>query len=87
MKKPGDKQGRTYAQFFIEALVNRAIAKSDVLIKEVLDRVEGRVGRSDEESQREHGVKVTVVPRMAGADFPRVTPVFWMLYSDNKRGT
>ena len=36
-----DKKGRQYAQLLIEAMVTRAIKKSDTLIKEIFDRVEG----------------------------------------------
>jgi hypothetical protein len=40
---PNDPQKRSYAQLFIEAVMKRAIAKSDVLAKEIFDRIEGKV--------------------------------------------
>ena len=42
-KVPGDKKNRMYIEKFVEAMVERAIKKSDVLMKEILDRVEGKV--------------------------------------------
>jgi hypothetical protein len=64
-RRPGDKRHRTYAQALIEAALNRAIAKSDVLAKEIFDRIEGRVGPVENDIQRQPGVRVIVldVPR------------------------
>jgi len=42
-KVPNDPQKRTYEELFIEAITKRAIGKSDVLAKEIFDRVEGKV--------------------------------------------
>lgn len=47
-KVPGDPKGRSYAQQFIESMVKRAIAKSDVLAKEIFDRIDGKVWRPTE---------------------------------------
>ena len=40
---PNDPHKRSYAQLLIEATVKRAISKSDVLVKEIFDRVEGKL--------------------------------------------
>jgi Family of unknown function (DUF5681) len=40
---PGDKLGRSYAQLLIASIVKRAIKKSDILAKEIFDRIEGKV--------------------------------------------
>ena len=40
---PHDKQRRQYVDLLIESMVKRAIAKSDPLIKEIFERVEGHV--------------------------------------------
>jgi hypothetical protein len=39
---PGDAQGRMYAELFAEAGLKRAISRSDVLYKEIYDRLEGK---------------------------------------------
>ena len=39
-KVPGDPEGRRYLEKLVESMVERAIAKSDVLVKEIFDRVE-----------------------------------------------
>jgi hypothetical protein len=41
-KVPGDAQGRLYAELFVEAGLKRAISRSDVLYKEIYDRLEGK---------------------------------------------
>jgi hypothetical protein len=40
---PNDPHRRSYAQLLIEATVKRAISKSDVLVKEIFDRIEGKL--------------------------------------------
>jgi hypothetical protein len=42
-KVPKDPEGRIYLEKLVEAMVKRAIKKSDVLVKEIFDRVEGKV--------------------------------------------
>jgi len=49
-KVPGDPKGRTYAQLFISQVISRSITKSDVMAKEIFDRVEGRASLSDEDA-------------------------------------
>ncbi len=49
-KVPGDPKGRSYAQLFISQVLGRAITKSDVMAKEIFDRVEGRASLSDEDA-------------------------------------
>jgi hypothetical protein len=45
-KIPGDKTGKTYAEALIEQMLHRAMKKSDFLIREIFDRVEGKVPRA-----------------------------------------
>ena len=59
------KSGKQYAQLLIEAMVMRAIAKSDTLVKEIFERVEGRVP-NDPAQGAQFGNTVVVV------DIPRV---------------
>ena len=61
---PNDPQKRKYARLFIESCVKRAITKSDVLAKEIFDRVEGKASMS-EEDQASRGISVIImdVPR------------------------
>ncbi len=58
-----DKKGRQYAQLLIEAMVKRAIAKSDTLVKEIFDRVEGHVASAEETSQSHGNVIIVDIPR------------------------
>ena len=62
---PGDPEKRKYYQLMVEAFVKRAITKSDVLMKEAFDRIEGRVSISDEEAEAIRGVRTIIldVPR------------------------
>ena len=59
-----DKKGRQYAQLLIEAMVKRAIAKSDTLVKEIFERVEGHVP-NDPAAAAQFGNRIIVV------DMPR----------------
>jgi hypothetical protein len=45
-KFPNDPQGRTYGDLFIEAGLRRAISRSDVLFREIFERIEGPVERN-----------------------------------------
>lgn len=40
---PNDPHRRSYAQLLIESMVKRAISRSDVLVKEIFDRMEGKL--------------------------------------------
>ena len=64
---PGDKKKRSYAQKFIDSVLHRAIKKSDVLAKEIFDRIEGKLSYSAEE-QGKPGVQVIILdaPRPEG---------------------
>jgi hypothetical protein len=62
---PGDPKKRSYAQLFIESVMKRAITKSDVLAKEIFDRIEGKIPQIGEESTTTVGVKVVIL------DLPR----------------
>lgn len=64
-KVPNDPQKRNYYHLLIEAFVKRAITKSDVLVKEIFDRIEGRVAPNEEEALGKIGVEVVVL------DIPR----------------
>jgi len=52
---PGDKNGRTYGDLFIEKLVRRACNRSDTAAKEIFDRVEGKALQRMELSGPEGG--------------------------------
>jgi hypothetical protein len=58
-----DKSGKQYAQLLIEAMVRRAIKKSDTLIREIFDRVEGHVANTEETSQFRGNVIIVDIPR------------------------
>jgi hypothetical protein len=45
---PNDPEGRCYAQLLISEAVKRAIDSSDVLVKEIFDRIEGKPHQSAE---------------------------------------
>jgi hypothetical protein len=89
MKIPGDRKGRTYYQLMIERGIDRATMKSDVLWKEVFDRIEGAVPRifTDEEGTLERGVRVVVVdvarPKR-GVELEDVGPGPLVVHSDGK---
>ena len=65
MRVPNDPQKRTYAQLFIESITKRAITKSDVMAKEIFDRVEGKLSYYGEADEGRPGITVVVldVPR------------------------
>jgi hypothetical protein len=73
---PGDPEQRSYKKLLVQTLVKRAITRSDVLMKEIFDRVEGRVRLNDEETAAQLGVKVVVidVARPDYSDLINVTP-------------
>ena len=56
-KVPGDKLGRSYAQLLIASVVKRATKKSDILVKEIFDRIEGKVA-TPEPGKADTGVRV-----------------------------
>ena len=58
-----DKKGRQYAQLLIEAMVKRAISRSDTLVKEIFDRVEGRITRAEETSGSRGNTIIIDIPR------------------------
>ena len=58
-KVPHDPKGRMYLEKFVEAMVTRAIKKSDFLMKEILDRVEGKVP-TDPAEAAQYGVKIII---------------------------
>lgn len=60
---PGDPQGRTFLQLMVEASLKRAIQKSDEMVKEIINRIEGkqRPLDEDEDVQAARGVKVVIV--------------------------
>lgn len=51
-KVPNDPQGRNYAKLFIQSVLQRSITKSDVMAKEIFDRIEGKASMSDEDAAR-----------------------------------
>jgi Family of unknown function (DUF5681) len=57
-----DKSGKQYAQLLIEAMVKRAISRSDALIKEIFDRVEGRIAKAEETSAPRGNVIIMDIP-------------------------
>lgn len=59
-----DKSGKTQAEKLVQAVVARAIKKSDLLVKEVWERVEGKAPASDELDP--NSARVTVI-----LDIPR----------------
>lgn len=53
---PEDKHGRQFAQQLIRKWFDRAMAHSDVLMMEMLNRIEGKLApESAEERREEHG--------------------------------
>lgn len=51
-KVEGDPKKRKYARLLVEAAVKRAVQKSDILMKEIFDRIEGKASMSDEDAAR-----------------------------------
>ena len=69
---PGDKQHRTFLEKLVEETVKRAIKKSDVLVREIFERVEGKV--APDETQANMGVQVILmdgIPRPDRSQFYR----------------
>jgi hypothetical protein len=58
-----DKKGRQYAQLLIAAMVKRAISRSDTLVKEIFDRVEGRILPAEETSGSRGNTIIIDIPR------------------------
>ena len=58
-----DKSGKQYAQLLIEAMVKRAISRSDTLVKEIFDRVEGRIPPAEETSGSRGNTIIIDIPR------------------------
>jgi hypothetical protein len=70
---PKDKHKRQFAQKIIRAWYDRAVSTSDVLLIEMLDRVEGRVApQSAEERQAD------VQPVIVIMDLPRPPGTLWI---------
>jgi uncharacterized protein DUF5681 len=61
---PNDPQKRSYLKVLIEAAVKRAITKSDALVQEIFNRVEGKVTQAEDEKAAA-GMKVILI------DIPR----------------
>ena len=64
-KVKDDPQDRSYFELLVEAAVKRAITKSDTLVMEIFNRIEGRVGSVEEETDRSKELRVIVqdIPR------------------------
>jgi hypothetical protein len=67
---PGDKLGRSYVQLLIASVVKRATKKSDILVKEIFDRIEGKVA-IPEPGKAETGVRVILMDRIPRPDRSR----------------
>ena len=67
MKVQNDPLGRTYFQLLIEAMIKRGVAKSDSLVCEIFNRIEGRQNFivDDDEDGAKRGISVVIV------DIPR----------------
>jgi hypothetical protein len=63
---PGDKQHRTFLEKLVEETVKRAIKKSDVLVREIFERVEGKV--APDETQANMGVQVILMDKIPRPD-------------------
>jgi len=63
---PGDKQHRTLLEKLVETTVKRALKKSDTLMKEIVERLDGAV--SKEESQANVGVRVILMDKIPRPD-------------------
>jgi hypothetical protein len=65
---PKDKQKRKFAQILVREWLARAIEKSDLLLIEILNRLEGKLAPDTEhERAAEHEIKVLVAD-MPGPD-------------------
>ena len=60
---PHDKQKRQYVDLLIESMVKRAISHSDTLVKEIFDRVEGRIPPAEETSGSRGNTIIIDIPR------------------------
>ena len=69
-KVPSDKLGRSYAQLLIASVVKRATKKSDILVKEIFDRIEGKVA-TPEPVKAETGVRVILMDGIPRPDRSR----------------
>jgi len=63
---PGDKQHRTFLEKLVEETVKRAIKKSDVLVREIFERVEGKT--APDETQTNMGVQVILMDKIPRPD-------------------
>jgi hypothetical protein len=63
---PGDKQHRTLLEKLVETTVKRALKKSDTLMKEIVERLDGAVVR--EESPENIGVRVILMDKIPRPD-------------------
>jgi Family of unknown function (DUF5681) len=59
-KVPNDPQQRTYLKVLIESAVKRAITKSDALVQEIFNRVEGKISQAEDEKAAA-GMKVILI--------------------------
>jgi Family of unknown function (DUF5681) len=59
-KVPNDPEGRCYAEVLVAEVLKRAITHSDILAKEVFDRIEGKQQQSSEVNAN-LGVRVIVL--------------------------
>lgn len=57
---PNDPEKRTYLKVLIEAAVKRAITKSDTLVQEIFNRIEGKINQAEEEKAAT-GMKVILI--------------------------
>jgi uncharacterized protein DUF5681 len=57
---PNDPEKRTYLKVLIEAAVKRAITKSDALVQEIFNRVEGKISQAEDE-KAVAGMKVILI--------------------------
>jgi hypothetical protein len=67
---PGDKKHRTYIEKLIEETVARATKRSDVLVKEIFDRIEGKVA-TPEPVKADTGVRVILMDKVPRPDRSR----------------
>ena len=71
-----DKQGRQFAQQLIRKWFDRAMAHSDVLLMEILNRIEGQLAPVKADERKEEG-PTTIVMDMPAPPlrFPPLIPV------------
>jgi len=63
---PGDKQHRTLLEKLVETTVKRALKKSDTLMKEIVERLDGAVAK--EENPANVGVRVILMDGIPRTD-------------------